>query len=66
MKKENSSENIEFSTTRAFENKSFHPSYDKGINWASQTLIGDQTRAISSSNNQKRVNITVCKNAKGW
>lgn len=66
MKKENSSANIEFTSTRAFEINNRYSSYKKEIDWASQILIGDQTRAMSSNNNQKRVNITVCKNAKGW
>lgn len=66
MKTKTSSANIEFSVTRAFEIKGNHSSYGGGIDWSAQTSIGNQTRAMSSNNNQKRVNITVCKNAKGW
>lgn len=66
MKTKTLSGNIEFSTTRAFETSSRHPSYRQEIDWASQMLIKNQTRAMSSNNNQKKVNITVCKNAKGW
>ncbi|MCA4454654.1 MULTISPECIES: hypothetical protein [Bacteroides] len=66
MKKEKLSNNIEFSSTRAFEVKNCSPVCESDIDWASQTLMRDQTRAISSNNNQKKVNITVYKNVKGW
>lgn len=64
--KKNSLENIEFSSTKAFEIKSYHNPTKETVDWASQTLIKNQTRAISSSNHQKKVNITVYKDVKGW
>lgn len=56
----------EFSSTKSFEIESNRHLSKKEIDWASQAFIRDQTRAMSSNNSQKRVNITVCKNAKRW
>lgn len=66
MKKEYLYRNVEFSSTKAFEIKSYNIACERNIDWASQTLIENQTRAISSNNHQKKANITIHKNVKGW
>lgn len=66
MKREYSSRDIGFSSTKAFEIKNHSIVCEQNIDWASQTLIENQTRAISSNNHQKKANITIHKNVKGW
>jgi|GEM_PF-5414337 len=55
---------IDFSSTKAIEIKSQNTIFEQKIDWASQVLITNQTRAIFNTNYQKKVNITIQKNAK--
>lgn len=66
MKKEYLPINVEFSSTKAFEIKSHNITCEQSIDWASQTLIENQTRAISFNNHQKKANITIHKDVKRW
>ena len=55
---------IDFRSTKAIEIKSQNTIFEQKIDWASQVLITNQTRAIFNTNYQKKVNITIQKNAK--
>lgn len=67
MNKRNLSGKFECSSTKAFEVIKGHTTESKPkINWASQALIYNQTRALSDNNYLKKANITIHKDAKWW